>query len=446
VSTDASQASLQPDTVRCVPDAGKRRTGVLRQSSRPEITLDPHLEALANDVDFVSTVLQSSFVSSNSGLRERFDTALKETTPEEVQDADDTYYSQAEQELMLTKFELVSRPSMVQASSYRKINWQKGELLGVGAFGRVYMALDVDTGGLLAVKQVTLAGNPQDRKFLDQMRALETEITLLTPLCHDNIVRCFGCERVGEELNIFLELVPGGSITSLLQKFGPFPEAMCSVYTRQLLSGLEYLHANRIIHRDIKGANILVDNNGVVKLADFGASKQLQTVTITGGGGEMSLKGTPYWMAPEVIKQTGHGRQADIWSVGCTVIEMLTGKPPWVQFNTQVSALFHIASSKDPPQLPSNISPACRSFLLLCFDRNPKFRPNAHHLLEHDFVRGATQMPTSAGGGTIQVPKGFAGVPANSPRSSDSEVSPSGDVLGSVGFMETATIVRNSVA
>eukprot|EP01047_Picozoa_sp_COSAG01_P043588 COSAG01_NODE_3881_length_5591_cov_101.856154_1_plen_166_part_10 len=146
VSTDASQASLQPDTVRCVPNDGKRSTGLLRQSSRPEVTLDPHLEALANDVDFVSTVLQSSFVSSNSGLRERFDTALKETTPEEVQDADDTYYSQAEQELMLTKFELVSRPSMVQASSYRKINWQKGELLGVGAFGRVYMALDVDTG------------------------------------------------------------------------------------------------------------------------------------------------------------------------------------------------------------------------------------------------------------------------------------------------------------
>jgi serine/threonine protein kinase len=346
-------------------------------------------------MDYVSTVLQSSFVSSNTGLRERFDMALKEVTPEEVQYADDTYYSQMEQDTLLSKFGQCNQPMEAQTnlSSFRKINWQKGELLGVGAFGRVYMALDVDTGGLLAVKQVTLAGNPQDAKFVEQMRALETEITLLSPLSHENIVQCFGCDRDGDELNIFLELVPGGSITSLLQKFGPFPEAMCSVYTRQLLSGLEYLHANRIIHRDIKGANILVDNNGVVKLADFGASKQLQTVTMTGGGGEMSLKGTPYWMAPEVIKQTGHGRQADIWSLGCTVIEMLTGKPPWVQFNTQVSALFHIASSKDPPQLPSNVSPACRSFLLLCFDRNPKFRPNAHHLLQHDFVRDATHMP-----------------------------------------------------
>ena len=159
-----------------------------------------------------------------------------------------------------------------------------------------------------------------------------------------------------------------------------------AVYTRQILTGLEYLHANRIIHRDIKGANILVDSDGVVKLADFGASKQLQNV-MSATGDLHSLKGTPYWMAPEVIKQTGHGRQADIWSVGCTVIEMLTGKPPWVQFNTQVSALFHIASSKEPPTMPADISAACRAFLLQTFARDPKHRPNASRLLQHDFVR-----------------------------------------------------------
>jgi len=353
------------------------------RGSEADVKLDPHLEALANNVDFVNTVLQSSFVSTNSGLREQFDQALKETTPEEIQEAEDTYFSESEQANMLSRFGFLDTSSAPVISD-RKITWQKGELLGVGAFGRVYMALDVDTGGLLAVKQVTLGGNPTDKSFVEQMRALESEITLLRPLKHENIVRCYGCERVGDELNIFLELVPGGSITSLLQKFGPFPEVMVRVYTRQLLCGLEYLHAHRIIHRDIKGANILVDNTGMVKLADFGASKQLQTVTMTGGaGGEMSLKGTPYWMAPEVIKQTGHGRQADIWSVGCTVIEMLTGKPPWVQFNTQVSALFHIASSKDPPQMPPNISSECRSFTLLCFNRNPKFRPNAAHLLQH---------------------------------------------------------------
>ena len=126
--------------------------------------------------------------------------------------------------------------------------------------------------------------------------------------------------------------------------------------------------ANRIIHRDIKGANILVDADGIVKLADFGASKQLQNV-MGASVQQQSLKGTPYWMAPEVIKQTGHGRQADIWSVGCTMIEMLTGKPPWSHCDTQVSALFHIASSKDPPKLPTDISSVLSSFLLLTFAR-----------------------------------------------------------------------------
>ena len=333
----------------------------------PEIELDAHLEALANNMDFVSIVLQSSFVSENASLREQFDLALKETTPEEIDEANDTYFSIAEQETALQKFGFISGP-IAPEEDQRRFNWQKGELLGVGAFGRVYMGLDTDTGQMLAVKQVTLGGQATSRQFIEQMRSLETEISLLRPLNHPNIVRCYGCERDKDELNIFLELVPGGSITSLLQKFGPFAESMVAVYTKQILTGLEYLHANRIIHRDIKGANILVDSDGVVKLADFGASKQLQNV-MSATGDLHSLKGTPYWMAPEVIKQTGHGRQADIWSVGCTVIEMLTGKPPWVQFNTQVSALFHIASSKDPPKMPDDVSTAGSTFLLQTFAR-----------------------------------------------------------------------------
>lgn len=398
----------------------------------PEIELDAHLEALANNMDFVSTVLQSSFVSENESLREQFDLALKETTPEEIDEANDTYFTAAEQETALQKFGFISGP-IAPEGEQRRFNWQKGELLGVGAFGRVYMGLDTDTGQMLAVKQVTLGGHASSRQFMEQMRSLETEISLLRPLNHPNIVRCYGCERDHEELNIFLELVPGGSITSLLQKFGPFAEPMVAVYTKQILTGLEYLHANRIIHRDIKGANILVDSDGVVKLADFGASKQIQNV-MSATGDLHSLKGTPYWMAPEVIKQTGHGRQADIWSVGCTVIEMLTGKPPWVQFNTQVSALFHIASSKEPPSMPADVTSTCRTFLLQTFARcglctlqsvalrgaacvlptafispsagavaalafansesrhafacrDPKLRPNASRLLQHDFVR-----------------------------------------------------------
>ncbi|XP_076938750.1 mitogen-activated protein kinase kinase kinase 3-like [Bidens hawaiensis] len=149
------------------------------------------------------------------------------------------------------------------------IRWRRGELIGCGAFGHVYMGMNLDSGELLAVKQ-----------------------------------RYLGTVREEDTLNILLEFVPGGSISSLLGKFGPFPEAVIRMYTKQLLLGLDYLHKNGIMHRDIKGANILVDNKGCIKLADFGASKQV--VELANGSGAKSMKGTPYWMAPEVILQTGH--------------------------------------------------------------------------------------------------------------------------------------------
>ncbi|KAL2509040.1 Mitogen-activated protein kinase kinase kinase 3 [Forsythia ovata] len=160
------------------------------------------------------------------------------------------------------------------------IRWRKGELIGSGAFGRVYMGMNLDSGELLAVKEVAIAVNSASKKTQ----------------------RYLGTVREEDSLNILLEFVPGGSISSLLGKFGSFPES---------------------------GANILVDNKGCIKLADFGASKKVVALaTMTGA---KSMKGTPYWMAPEVIRQTGHSYSADIWSVGCTVIEMATGKPPWSQ-------------------------------------------------------------------------------------------------------------------
>ena len=197
--------------------------------------------------------------------------------------------------------------------------------------------------------------------------------------------------------------MPGGSIASLLQRFGAFAEKLVAVYTRQILEGLHYLHTHHIMHRDIKGANILVDNAGCVKLADFGASRRLADL-VTMESGCKSVKGTPYWMAPEVIKQTGHGRQADIWSVACTVIEMATAKPPWSDFTTPVSAMFHIASAKGPPPLPGHISHEARDFLLLCFNRVPKERPNAGRLLQHPFITaawsGGADNAAGGGGGT----------------------------------------------
>lgn len=248
-------------------------------------------------------------------------------------------------------------------------SWTKGELIGIGAFGRVFSALNNVTGELVAVKQVSFAKDEAlQGRVAEHIRALEAEVQVLKTLQHENIVRYLGTEITDDSLYIFLEFVPGGSIASLLAKFGAFPEKVIRVYTAQLLRGLEYLHQKGIMHRDIKGANILVDKQGTVKLADFGASKKIEDLA-TMGSGSKSIRGTPYWMAPEVIKQTGHGRPADIWSLACTVIEMATGKPPWNNYTAPVAAMFQIASSKDPPPLPEHLSREAKDFLLLCFNR-----------------------------------------------------------------------------
>ncbi|KAH7858932.1 hypothetical protein Vadar_029519 [Vaccinium darrowii] len=265
------------------------------------------------------------------------------------------------------------------------IRWRRGELIGCGAFGRVYMGMNIDSGELLAIKQVSIASNASKDKTQAHIRELEEEVKLLKNLSHPNIVRYLGTAREEESLNILLEIVPGGSISSLLGKFGSFPESVIRMYTKQLLLGLEYLHENGIMHRDIKGANILVDNQGCIKLADFGASKKVvELATITGA---KSMKGTPYWMAPEVIRQTGHSFSADIWSVGCTVIEMATGKPPWSQYE-EFAALYHVGTTKSHPPIPDHLSVEAKDFLLKCLQKEPNLRLSALDLLQHPFVTG----------------------------------------------------------
>ena len=134
----------------------------------------------------------------------------------------------------------------------------------------------------------------------------------------------------------------------------------------------------------------------MIKLADFGASKKIEEIVAQAGAGDSiaSLKGTVYWMAPEVIKQSGYGRQADIWSVGCTVIEMATGRPPWSgAFTDQVSALFTIAASDEMPGMPADFSDDGKDFLAQCFKRNPKERPNATKLLQHAWLSAPPPPP-----------------------------------------------------
>uniref|UniRef100_A0A673KRE6 Mitogen-activated protein kinase kinase kinase 19 n=1 Tax=Sinocyclocheilus rhinocerous TaxID=307959 RepID=A0A673KRE6_9TELE len=233
------------------------------------------------------------------------------------------------------------------------------------------MVHDIGTDSLIAVKQVALDASTSEMAEKEYER-LEREVDLLKTLHHTNIVGFLGTALCENTVSIFMEYVPGGSISNILSRFGPLPEKVFVLYTRQILEGVAYLHANRVIHRDLKGNNIMLMPNGVVKLIDFGCARRLSCLqTSTGSKSDFlkSVHGTPYWMAPEVISETGHGRKSDIWSIGCTVYEMATGKPPLAHMN-KMAALFYIGAQKGlMPSLTDDFSTHAKSFVKACLTR-----------------------------------------------------------------------------
>ncbi|KAJ9095198.1 hypothetical protein QFC19_007653 [Naganishia cerealis] len=257
--------------------------------------------------------------------------------------------------------------AFTSTGSKRSIKWIKGALIGAGSFGQVYLGMDAHNGLLMAVKQVDLSlGVQNEEKKRSMMTALQREIELLRELQHENIVQYLDSSADEKHLNIFLEYVPGGSVTALLSNYGAFEEALVKNFVRQILTGLEYLHGKGIVHRDIKGANILVDNKGGVKISDFGISKKVENRSV-------------FWMAPEVVKQTAYTKKADIWSVGCLVIEMLTGSHPWPDL-TQMQAIFRIGQMAKPT-LPTDISAEAVGLLERTFEIDHHARPDAGELL-----------------------------------------------------------------
>jgi serine/threonine protein kinase len=252
-------------------------------------------------------------------------------------------------------------------------------LLGSGTFGQVYLGFNSESGQFCAIKEVqVIMDDPHSKERLKQ---LNQEIDMLRQLSHPNIVQYHGSDLTDDALSIYLEYVSGGSIHKLLREYGPFKEPVIRNYTGQILAGLAYLHGRNTVHRDIKGANILVGPNGEVKLADFGMAKHISSFAEI-----RSFKGSPYWMAPEVIMNSkGYSLAVDIWSLGCTIIEMATARPPWHQYEG-VAAIFKIANSKDIPEIPDSFSEEGKSFLKLCLKRNPASRASAAQLMDHPFV------------------------------------------------------------
>lgn len=250
--------------------------------------------------------------------------------------------------------------------------WFKGELIGKGTYGRVYLGMNATTGEFLAVKEVEV--NPKaaggDRaKMKELVQALDQEIDTMQYLDHVNIVQYLGCERKETSISIFLEYISGGSIGSCLRKHGKFEEPVVSSLTRQTLSGLAYLHREGILHRDLKADNILLDLDGTCKISDFGISKK--TDDIYGNDKTNSMQGSVFWMAPEVIRSQGEGYSAkvDIWSLGCVVLEMFAGRRPWSREET-IGAIYKIANGETPPiadEVREAISPYALGFMLDCF-------------------------------------------------------------------------------
>ena len=292
-----------------------------------------------------------------------------------------------------------SRMSLIEAvaheppsrrhNTYRVI---RGELIGKGTYGRVYLGINATTGEVLAIKQVEVnpkaAAHDKD-KIKDLVASLDQEIDTMQHLEHPNIVQYLGCERREFSISIFLEYISGGSIGSCLRKHGKFEESVVSSLTRQTLEGLSYLHNAGILHRDLKADNILLDVDGTCKISDFGISKRSDN--IYGNDVTNNMQGSVFWMAPEVVRNQGHGYSAkvDIWSLGCVVLEMFAGRRPWAR-EEAIGAIYKLGSLNQAPPIPeaisSGITAEALGFMLDCFQIDASERPTAETLLRgHKF-------------------------------------------------------------
>ncbi len=249
------------------------------------------------------------------------------------------------------------------------------KVVGKGGSSTVYKGVLTNTQHYVAIKQIDTDGLSKD-----QIMNIRQEIDTIKDLSHDHIVSYLGTRTIPSKIMIFLEYADRGSLRQFYQRRGKLTEPQAANCTRQILKGLSYLHDNGIAHRDVKCANCLLTKGGVIKLGDFGASKRFESDSVVSG-----LKGTPHWMAPEVIKGTQMTTgwiKSDVWSVGCTVVEMLTGTLPYAEYENPMTAMYHIANGQQPPlgTETENVSQDLILFINSCCDLNPELRPTAAQL------------------------------------------------------------------
>ncbi|EAN98673.1 putative protein kinase [Trypanosoma cruzi] len=279
------------------------------------------------------------------------------------------------------------------------VQWSKMGLLGKGSFGSVYEGITSE-GKIMAVKVLEISLDED----AENVASIQREINLMRSLKHKNIVAYYGCQTKelssgARQLEIFLEHCHGGSLSHLRRKFERAKErfsiSLVRTYAKQILEGLAYLHSMNVVHRDLKGDNVLISALGEAKLADFGCSKRIGTATMQQdscgekGAGYQTMVGTPLFMAPEVVKcEGGYSKPADVWSVGCLVLEML-GRQPWI-FRSNANAfqiMYQISKSTSMPTgVPNNCPADLYSFFTRCFEHDPNKRATAEELLKHEWI------------------------------------------------------------
>jgi len=264
-------------------------------------------------------------------------------------------------------------------------SWVVGDILYESGNSTIYKAFNINDGKIFVVKKYNCLNGIKCENYINEVKIYEN-------LNHPNIIKYIFSEQINNYYFLYLEYIAGGSIKNMIDQFGGFNERLIRKYTKQILVGLKYLHDNKIIHRDIKCANLLIGDKGTIKLTDFGCSKKISLKLSKKDSSSneeycTSLKGTIPWCAPEVICHKKYGKKADIWSLGCTLIEM-TGHQPWGNIDNIYQVMNKIGKSNLTPEIPDYLSNNFKDFLELCFKREPKKRANLKTLIKHNFITG----------------------------------------------------------
>ncbi|KAG0491897.1 hypothetical protein HPP92_005295 [Vanilla planifolia] len=254
--------------------------------------------------------------------------------------------------------------------------WIRGPTIGHGSTATVFLATSSSTGDVFAVKSAELCRSD----------LLRREQSILSSLCCPSVIACHGFEvSTGDSgdsafYNLFLEYAHGGSLADRIKRSGGcLKEAEVRVMARGILAGLAYLHSLGIVHCDVKPANVLIDSEGRAKIGDLGCARWL-------AASERVIRGSPMYMSPEAVRGEEQGTPADVWALGCTMIEMVTGRPPWTEISDAVAAINRIGLSGDVPEIPAWLSEEARNFLGKCLRLEPEERWTTEDLLRHPFV------------------------------------------------------------